>query len=174
MSQMNRQQTVEALARANNFAALSRFEIGMLPRQTHLPDLHGIERLAGAAFVATGEPLANAVDAQAVASLGDWSDRTAHATAVGSALPQLRKTRRPMNSRRRHNKQQFLCCVSRQSTSRSRRNSHWCVLIESRRAHGDLPNRSRAVSSPSLRGSLLCCVEVCRDCVDIAFIERTN
>jgi multidrug resistance protein MdtO len=83
----DRQQTVEALARADNFAALSRFEMQMLPRQTHLPDLHGIERLAGAAFVATGEPLARAVDAQAVASLGDWLDRAAHATAQGSALP---------------------------------------------------------------------------------------
>jgi multidrug resistance protein MdtO len=85
----NRQKTVEALARANNFEALSRFEIGMLPLQTHLPGLHGIERLAGAAFVATGEPLARAVDAQTVASLGDWADRAAHATAEGSALPSV-------------------------------------------------------------------------------------
>jgi hypothetical protein len=85
----NRQQTVEALARANNFEALSRFEIGMLPRQAHLPDLHGIERLAGAAFVATGEPLARTVDAPAVASLGGWSDRATHATAEGSVLPSV-------------------------------------------------------------------------------------
>jgi multidrug resistance protein MdtO len=85
----NRQKTVEALARANNFEALSRFEIGMLPLQTHLPGLHDIERLAGAAFVATGEPLARAVDAQTVASLGDWADRAAHATAEGSALPSV-------------------------------------------------------------------------------------
>src|SRR6266436_4118044 len=51
----NRQHTVEALGRADKFEALSRFEIEMLPRQTHLPDLHGIERLAGAAFVARSE-----------------------------------------------------------------------------------------------------------------------
>jgi multidrug resistance protein MdtO len=85
----NRQLTVEALARADNFQALSLFEMEMLPRQTHLPDLHSIERLAGAAFVATGEPLARDGDAQAVASLGDWLDRAARATAGGSALPSV-------------------------------------------------------------------------------------
>jgi multidrug resistance protein MdtO len=85
----NRRQTVEALSRADNFEALSRFEIEMLPQRTHLPDLHGIERLAGAAFVATSDPLARDVDAQAVASLGDWLDRAAHATAEGSALPSI-------------------------------------------------------------------------------------
>jgi multidrug resistance protein MdtO len=86
-----RQHTVEALARADNFAALSLFEMQMLPRQTHLPDLHGIERLAGAAFVATSDPLAHDVDAQAVTSLGDWLDRAARATAEGSALPSVAK-----------------------------------------------------------------------------------
>ena len=85
----NRQHTVDALAQADNFEALSRFEMQMLPRQTHLPDLHGIERLAGAAFVATAEPLARDVDAQAVASLGGWLDRAADATAAGSALPSV-------------------------------------------------------------------------------------
>jgi multidrug resistance protein MdtO len=85
----NRQHTVEALARADNFEALSLFEKEMLPRQTHLPDLRGIERLAGAAFVATGEPLAPDVDAQAVAFLGDWLDRAAHATAENSVLPSI-------------------------------------------------------------------------------------
>jgi multidrug resistance protein MdtO len=85
----NRQHALEALARADNFEALSRFEIEMLPQQTHLPDLHDIERLAGAAFVAASDPLARDVDAQAVASLGDWLDRAAHATAESSALPSV-------------------------------------------------------------------------------------
>ena len=85
----NRQQTVEALTRADNFKALSRFEMQMLPRQTHLPDLDSIERLAGAAFVATSDPLVRDVDVQAVASLGDWLDRAAQATAEDSALPSL-------------------------------------------------------------------------------------
>jgi multidrug resistance protein MdtO len=87
----NRQHTVEALARAGNFEALSLFEMQMLPRQSHLPDLHSIERLAGAAFVAASEPLARGEDAQAVASIGDWLDKAAHATADGSALPSLTK-----------------------------------------------------------------------------------
>jgi multidrug resistance protein MdtO len=86
-AETNRQHTIEALARAENFEALSQFEIEMLPRQTHLPELRSIERLAGAAFVAGSEPLARDVDAQAVASLGDWLDRVAHATAEDSALP---------------------------------------------------------------------------------------
>jgi multidrug resistance protein MdtO len=87
----NRQHTVEAIARADNFEALSLFEMEMLPRQAHLPDLHGIERLAGAAFVATSDPLTRDVDAQAAASLGDWLDRAARATADGSALPSVAK-----------------------------------------------------------------------------------
>jgi multidrug resistance protein MdtO len=90
-AETNRQQTVEALARADKFAALSRFEIGMPQRQMHLPDLHSIERLAGAAFVASSEPLVGEVDARAVASLGDWLDKAALATADGSALPPLAK-----------------------------------------------------------------------------------
>jgi multidrug resistance protein MdtO len=85
----SRQHTVEALARAENFEVLSLFEMEMLPRQTHLPDLHAIERLAGAAFVATSEPLAREVDAQAVASLGDWLDRAARATGDDNALPSI-------------------------------------------------------------------------------------
>jgi len=85
----SRLQTVEALARADNFKALSRFEIEMLPRQTHLPDLHGIERLAGAAFVATSDPLARDVNVHTVAALGAWLDRAADATTEGSALPSV-------------------------------------------------------------------------------------
>jgi multidrug resistance protein MdtO len=85
----NRQHTVEALAQADNFKMLSLFEMQMLPRQAHLPDLHRIERLAGAAFVATADPLARDVDARRVASLGEWLDRAAQATAEGKALPSV-------------------------------------------------------------------------------------
>jgi multidrug resistance protein MdtO len=84
---LNRQNAAEALNQAGNFAALSRFEMHMLPQQTHLPDLHSIERLAGAAFVATGDSLMPDQDAQAVVSLGDWLERAAVATAKGNALP---------------------------------------------------------------------------------------
>ena len=90
-AETSRQHTVEALARADNFKVLSQFELRMLPPQTHLPDLHRIERLAGAAFVATSDLLARDVDSRAVASLGDWLDRAAHATAEDSALPSVAK-----------------------------------------------------------------------------------
>ena len=85
----NNRTRVDPLKLRQRIEALSLFEMEMLPRQTHLPDLHGIERLAGAAFVATGEPLAPDVDAQAVALLGDWLDRAAQATAEDRALPSI-------------------------------------------------------------------------------------
>jgi len=88
-AETNRQHTVEALALADNFKVLSQFEMEMLPRQTHLPGLDSIQRLAGAAFVATSEPLVRDVDTQAVALLGDWLDRAAQATAEDSALPSV-------------------------------------------------------------------------------------
>jgi multidrug resistance protein MdtO len=88
----NRQRTVEALEQAYNFETLSLFELQMLPRRTHLPDLGRIERLAGAAFVATSDPLARDVDAQAIASFGDWLDRAAQATVEGSVLPSVAAT----------------------------------------------------------------------------------
>jgi multidrug resistance protein MdtO len=88
-AETNRQHTVEALALADNFKVLSQFEMEMLPRQTHLPDLDSIQRLAGAAFVASSEPIVRDVDTQAVASLGDWLDRAAQATAEDSALPSV-------------------------------------------------------------------------------------
>jgi multidrug resistance protein MdtO len=85
----NRQRIVEVLGRANDFETLGRFEIDMQPRHRHLPDLPGVERLAGAAFVITSEPLVRELDVPAVASLGDWLDRAAHETAEGSALPSV-------------------------------------------------------------------------------------
>jgi multidrug resistance protein MdtO len=67
-----RQQAVEALTRADHFEALSQFELRMLPgrvsRQAQLPDLYAIERLAGATFVVTSEPLAREVDQHAIAA----------------------------------------------------------------------------------------------------------
>jgi multidrug resistance protein MdtO len=88
---INRQHATEALARADNFEVLSRFELKMLPRQTRLPDLHGVERLAGAAFVATSDALAGQTDGRALASLGDWLDGAARAMAENGVLPPLAK-----------------------------------------------------------------------------------
>jgi multidrug resistance protein MdtO len=90
-TEANRHHTVEALVRAGNFEALSSFEREMLPRQTRLPDLQSIARLAGAAFVAVNEPLARGEDVQTVASISDWLEKTAQATADGSTIPPLAK-----------------------------------------------------------------------------------
>jgi multidrug resistance protein MdtO len=87
----NRQHTVEALVLADNFETLSRFEIEVLPQRRHLPTLHGVERLAGSAFVASSDSLACDEDAQAVNSVVDWLDRAALATAEGSAFPPVAK-----------------------------------------------------------------------------------
>lgn len=86
-----RQRTLEALARADQFEALSRFELQMLPgdQQAHMPGLRNVERLAAAAFVVTSEPVAHAVDVQAVSELGDWLDAAARATAESRAAPAL-------------------------------------------------------------------------------------
>jgi multidrug resistance protein MdtO len=84
-----RRRTVEALARADDFETLSLFEMQMLPGQSHLPDLHAVERLAGAAFVAASEGLTHDIDTQSVKSFGDWLDRAAESTAAGSSLPPI-------------------------------------------------------------------------------------
>jgi multidrug resistance protein MdtO len=86
---MNRQRIVEVLGRADSFKGLSSFEIDMQGGQSHLPDLHSIERLAGAAFVVSSDPLVRDIDVQAVATLGGWLDQAAHATAEGSPLPSV-------------------------------------------------------------------------------------
>jgi multidrug resistance protein MdtO len=85
----HRRQTVEALWKADNFSTLSRFEVRMLPQQPHMLDLGAMERLAGAAFVATNERLIRDIDSGAAASLADWANRAAQAAAAGSALPAL-------------------------------------------------------------------------------------
>jgi len=61
----DRQHTVEALARADNFQNAQPIRDGDAAAQTHLPDLDSIERWPVPAFVATSEPLALDVDAQA-------------------------------------------------------------------------------------------------------------
>jgi len=101
-AETNRQHTVEALARRTTSKALSRSRWKCCRKQTHIAYLRGIERLAGAAFVATSEPLSRDIDAQAVASLGDCLDQAAHATAEDSALPSVAKLRRPLNPGRLH------------------------------------------------------------------------
>jgi multidrug resistance protein MdtO len=88
-----RQRTVEALARADHFEELSRFELKMLPgeigQKVHLPHLHDMERLAAAAFVLTSDPVAHGVDVRAVSQVAEWLDAAARATAERRAAPAL-------------------------------------------------------------------------------------
>jgi multidrug resistance protein MdtO len=93
-----RRQVIGALTKAENCAALSLFEMQMLPTQQRLPSLRGIERLAGAAFVASSQPIAGDADMQVIKSLGSWLDRAAECTAAGVALPSFTQSSAAPNS----------------------------------------------------------------------------
>jgi len=86
-----RARTVEALARADQFESLSRFELQMLHSERspigHMPALHSVERLAAAAFVVTSEPLAHALDTAATSQIAAWLDAAGRATAGIAAAP---------------------------------------------------------------------------------------
>ncbi|MEJ0085226.1 MAG: FUSC family protein [Pseudomonadota bacterium] len=81
----------QALAGAHHFQALSDLELRMLaarePDGRPAPALAGIERLAGAAFVATAKPFARAGDAQALRLLGSWMETSADRVARREGLP---------------------------------------------------------------------------------------
>jgi multidrug resistance protein MdtO len=88
-----RQDTVEALTRADHFEMLSRFELQMLHGEmspnAHMPALHNVKRLAAAAFVVTSDPVVHAVDVQAASQVADWLDAAGRATAERRAAPAL-------------------------------------------------------------------------------------
>jgi multidrug resistance protein MdtO len=87
-----RVRTAQALVKADHFAALSSFELSMLPKHsdptTRAPELAEINRLAGAALVATGGTLLPLQDSTALAALARWADAAAESTASASVLPQ--------------------------------------------------------------------------------------
>ena len=82
-----RQGIVAALTKADDLAALSLFETQVLLPQLRLPALDGVERLAGAAFVATSTPSVGGADAQTIKSISEWLEQAAESTAAGQALP---------------------------------------------------------------------------------------
>lgn len=88
-----RQQAAEALARADHFEELSRFELQMIPERAvqrrHLPDLPDIERLAAAAFVLTSDSRGRGLNLPSRDDAASWVDRAAQATAEGKALPPI-------------------------------------------------------------------------------------
>ena len=84
--------TAQALVKAEHFTALSSFELSMLPKQsdatTRAPELAEINRLAGAALVATGATLLPLQDSTSLGALARWADAAAESTASASVLPQ--------------------------------------------------------------------------------------
>ena len=86
-------ETAQALVRADHFRALSLFELRMLPRHaaaaTDLPDLEAVERLAGAAFVATSVPMEADADRESLSLIGGWAEAAADRIRLGKSLPAL-------------------------------------------------------------------------------------
>jgi multidrug resistance protein MdtO len=84
--------TAQALVTADHFEALSSFELSMLPKNsratTPAPELAEINRLAGAALVATAGPLLPLQDSTSLGALARWADAAAESTANAGALPQ--------------------------------------------------------------------------------------
>ena len=84
--------TAQALVTADHFETLSSFELSMLPKHsdttTRAPELAEINRLAGAALVATTGTLLPLQDSTALGAFARWADAAAESTASASALPQ--------------------------------------------------------------------------------------
>jgi multidrug resistance protein MdtO len=86
-----RTRTTQALVRADHFSLLRRFELRMLPKRSRsgapAPGVADVERLAGAAFVATCEPLLPWSDSQSLTACGRWAEAAAQSTTAQRALP---------------------------------------------------------------------------------------
>jgi len=76
-----RTRAVQALVQADHLRTLSLFELRMLPGNVpgrrSLPPLSDIERLAGAAFVATTDSISPYVEPESTARLAQWADSAA-------------------------------------------------------------------------------------------------
>jgi multidrug resistance protein MdtO len=76
-----RLRAAQSLVRADHFRTLSLFELRMLPSHVQeaqgLPGITDVERLAGAAFVVTADPISSLADSAAVTRLADWADSAA-------------------------------------------------------------------------------------------------
>ena len=86
-----RMRTVQALMRADHLRTLSLFELGMLP--THAPEslsvssVGPIERLAGAAFVASTDVISSYAEPGSAARLAGWTESAADSIAGNRPLP---------------------------------------------------------------------------------------
>jgi multidrug resistance protein MdtO len=83
--------TVRALVRADHLRTLSLFELRMLPSHAReglpIPFVAKIERLAGAAFVVTTEPISSHADMGSTAPLAKWADSAADNISKGQPVP---------------------------------------------------------------------------------------
>jgi multidrug resistance protein MdtO len=86
-----RARTAQALVRADHFSLLRRLELRMLPQGSRgspsAPGVADVARLAGAALVATCEPLRPWTDSQSFAACGRWAEAAAQSTMAQRALP---------------------------------------------------------------------------------------
>jgi multidrug resistance protein MdtO len=82
-----RLRTVQALVRADHLRTLSLFELRMLPSHArdsgNVPSVVDIERLAGAAFVITTDPISRNVETGSTARLADWAESAADNVSAG-------------------------------------------------------------------------------------------
>jgi multidrug resistance protein MdtO len=86
-----RVRTVQALVRADHLRTLSLFELRMLPsrapRSLALPPVANIERLAGAAFVASTDAIYANAEPGSTARLADWAESAADNVSRHLPLP---------------------------------------------------------------------------------------
>jgi multidrug resistance protein MdtO len=86
-----RLRTVQALVRADHLRTLSLFELRMLPSHApehrSVPFLADIERLAGAAFVASTTAIAHSAEPASIARLAEWADSAAENVSRNRPLP---------------------------------------------------------------------------------------
>ena len=86
-----RVRTVKALVQADNLRTLSLFELRMLPGHTlesrTVPLVAYVERLAGAAFIMTTDPIAPYVEPQSTAPLAQWVESASDGLSRNPPLP---------------------------------------------------------------------------------------
>ena len=90
----SRLRATQALVQSQHYSELSAFELQMLPadanRDTAL--VGGVRRIAGAAFVATSDALANLSDTRQLGRLGDWAQEAAESLGLARPFPPLPAT----------------------------------------------------------------------------------
>jgi multidrug resistance protein MdtO len=86
-----RMRAVQALVRADHLRTLTLFELRMLPshvRESHnVPSIASVERLAGAAFVVTMDPISPYFGTGSTARLAAWAESAADNVSSGRPLP---------------------------------------------------------------------------------------